>query len=60
MGLCENCHCNTYRGLCVNCHEENFIEEQYMDMDMEVPERIYEKARQNEADAWLGIKEEGE
>ena len=37
MSHCENCGCKEYGGKCTNCHEILFIEEQYHDLDMEVP-----------------------
>lgn len=53
MRHCEDCGCATYRGLCVNCHEENYIEDQYLDLGTKVPENIYKKARENEAEVYL-------
>ena len=56
MGYCENCGCKQYRGLCTNCHEANYIEDQYIDLNEPVPESIYKKARENEAEVYMGIK----
>ncbi len=53
MSHCENCGCRVYRGLCTNCHEENFIEDQYIDLDMKIPDSIYKKSRQNEQDVYM-------
>lgn len=53
MSYCLNCGERVFRGLCTNCHEENFIEKQYEDLDMPVPKKIYEKARQNEHEVYL-------
>lgn len=53
MGYCENCGSRVYRGLCVNCHEENYIEDQYIELNEPVPESIYKKARENERDVYL-------
>lgn len=48
MARCEDCGCKIIGGHCVNCHEEFHIEEQYLDLDMEVPPLIYDKAREQE------------
>ena len=48
MATCEDCGCKIYSGHCVNCHEETFIEEQYHDLEMDVPDSIFEKAREQE------------
>lgn len=37
---CENCGCKVYRNGCVNCNEIEYIEEQYHDLDMAVPESV--------------------
>jgi hypothetical protein len=50
---CVNCGERVYRGLCTNCHEENFIEQQYIDLEETIPEQIYKKARENERDIYL-------
>lgn len=52
-GHCLNCGERVFRGLCTNCHEANYIEKQYDDLDMPVPESIYKKARENERDVYL-------
>jgi hypothetical protein len=49
MKYCENCGCKSFRGLCTNCHEENYIEDQYVELGIPTPKSIYEKARENEA-----------
>lgn len=64
MGYCENCGCKAFRGLCTNCHEENYIEQQYIEDNKQIPKNIYEKARQNEQDVYLepiqdNLKKEG-
>ena len=48
MTHCEDCGCKSYNGHCTNCHEEIYIEEQYIEMDMEVPDLIYIRAREQE------------
>lgn len=53
MSHCLNCGCRVFRGLCVNCHEENYIEQQYNDLNLPTPKSIYEKARENERDVYL-------
>lgn len=50
---CLNCGEKVYRGLCTNCHEENYIENQYMDLNEPVPESIFNKARENEISVCL-------
>ena len=50
---CLNCGERVYRGMCTNCHEENYIERQYEDLNMPVPEAIYEKSRKNEQEVYL-------
>lgn len=40
---CDNCGERVYNGACVNCHEEVYIQEQYIDLDMEVPDSINKK-----------------
>jgi len=44
MELCEDCGCKVYNGACSNCHEEIYIEQQYYDLDMDVPKIISDKA----------------
>ena len=46
MGYCPDCGCRMYNGACTNCHEEIYIEEQYWDLEMEVPESISNVAAQ--------------
>jgi hypothetical protein len=43
---CEDCGCKCYNGACVNCHEEIYIEKQYIDLEMDVPKLISEKANE--------------
>lgn len=50
MSHCINCGCRVYGGLCVNCHEDNYIETQYLELNMDVPASIYNKSRENERD----------
>lgn len=40
---CENCGEKQYNGYCTNCHEEIYIEEQYINLNMEVPKSIQDK-----------------
>lgn len=49
-----------YRGLCTNCHEENYIENQYIELGIEIPESIYKKARENELKAYLDEQPKGQ
>ena len=35
---CENCGCKVYDGRCTNCHEELYIEEQYYELDTDLPD----------------------
>ncbi len=44
MARCEDCGCSMSGGFCSNCHEEVFIEAQYSEQGMEVPESIAKKA----------------
>lgn len=44
MKSCENCGEKVYDGACVNCHEEIYIEQQYHDLNMPVPESIEQTA----------------
>lgn len=37
MEYCEDCGCKVFSGKCTNCHEELYIEEQYIDQDMKLP-----------------------
>lgn len=54
---CDDCGCRVYDGLCTNCHEVNYIEDQYIELGMDVPENIYNRARENEMKARLKNKE---
>ena len=45
---CENCGCKVFSGACTNCHEEIYIREQYIDLNMEIPKLIKDKAEQQE------------
>ena len=51
MKECENCGSKVYSGYCVNCNEEHFIEEQYIELDMNIPDSIYYKSRQDDKEA---------
>jgi hypothetical protein len=53
MSHCVNCGERVYRSLCTNCHEENFIEQQYIDLEETIPKQIYKIARENERDIYL-------
>ena len=50
MPYCENCGCKEYNGACVNCHEAVYIEEQYHDLNMAVPDRIRKESDEAQAD----------
>lgn len=41
---CSNCGCAQYNGLCTNCHEAEYIREQYVELEMDVPELIENEA----------------
>ena len=50
MSYCPDCGCKVYSNGCVNCHEENYIADQYYELDMEMPEhfrRICDEKRQD-------------
>ena len=51
MKTCEDCGSKVYSGYCVNCNEDHYIEKQYIEQDMEVPETISQKARQDDKEA---------
>lgn len=42
MNYCENCGSNVFRGLCVNCDEEYYIADQYRELGMSIPEKLFE------------------
>lgn len=58
MKECENCGSKVYSGYCVNCNEEHFIEEQYIELDMNIPDSIYYKSRQDDKEAKKRLSEE--
>lgn len=35
---CEDCGCKVYNGICTNCHEELYIEDQYYELNMPLPD----------------------
>ena len=37
-GYCEDCGCEVYNGRCTNCHEELYILDQYIELDMPLPD----------------------
>lgn len=41
---CDNCGEKSYNGACTNCHEEIYIEKQYEELDMIIPDQIIEIA----------------
>ena len=47
MKECEDCGCKMYNGACTNCHEEIYIQEQYEELEMEVPDLILEKNKKH-------------
>jgi len=51
MTTCEDCGSKVYSGYCINCNEEHFIEQQYNDLNIEVPEVIYVKSRKDDEEA---------
>lgn len=44
---CENCGEKFYSRGCVNCNEVNYIEDQYHDLSMDVPDSIYDEQKRN-------------
>lgn len=48
MNYCDDCGCKVFNGACVNCHEEIYIQEQYEDLEMEVPKLIRDKNLEHE------------
>ncbi len=46
---CENCGDRIYNLGCSNCSEVRYIEQQYHELEMDVPELIYKEARKKEA-----------
>lgn len=38
MRYCEDCGCRVYSGRCTNCHEELFIVDQYIELNMPLPD----------------------
>jgi hypothetical protein len=47
------CGCKMYNGVCTNCHEEEYILDQYEDLDMELPDDdsyFMKKHHENEED----------
>ena len=45
---CDNCGCKVFNGACVNCNEEVYIVEQYIELDMSVPDVLLEKIKSYE------------
>ena len=50
MDYCANCGEKEYNGACTNCHEAVYIEQQYVDLEMYIPESIGEKADEHRKD----------
>ncbi len=50
MMTCENCGCRVYNGNCINCHEVVYIRDQYLELDMDVPESILKECAEVEND----------
>lgn len=40
---CQDCGSHISNGFCENCHEAIFIREQYIELDMEIPDLIEEE-----------------
>ena len=38
VDYCEDCGCKVYNGRCINCQEDLYIEDQYYDLDMPLPD----------------------
>ncbi len=47
---CDDCGEPVYNGACTNCHEVLYIEEQYHDLDMDVPESLSKECGQARKD----------
>ena len=47
---CDNCGCKVYSGACVNCHEAVYIQDQYIDLEMEVPDSILKEVEGHQAE----------
>ena len=45
---CDDCGCKMYDGVCSNCHEEVVIRQQYIDLDIPVPDNIAKTAEEQE------------
>ena len=43
---CKDCGCKMYDGFCTNCHEEIFIQDQYIELNEDVPESIVKKCNE--------------
>jgi predicted ATP-dependent serine protease len=39
MKTCENCGERVYSGRCTNCHEELYILDQYIELNMDLPDK---------------------
>lgn len=46
MSKCEDCGIKVQNGVCRNCQEEIFIEEQYEELGIAVPEQISKVAEE--------------
>lgn len=44
---CNDCGCKVYGGWCTNCNEVQFIRQQYVDQNMEIPERFERECVEN-------------
>lgn len=54
---CENCGCYLWEdGACPSCQEELCIEKQYEELEMETPELIFKKAREQEPEAERNLR----
>ena len=58
MSYCDNCGCKVYNGACTNCHEAVYIQEQYIDLEMEVPDSITKKVAEHQKEIDQNLKKE--
>lgn len=56
MSYCDNCGCKEYNGACTNCHESLYIEQQYIDLNMDVPDTLSKQCVKDREDI---IRKEG-
>lgn len=60
VDYCEDCGCKVYNGRCINCQEDLYIEDQYYDLDMPLPDGdsdFMKKVDQSDIDNTMTPKE---